>query len=64
MITSIEELIDTNNHDGTCDSCNTSGLNNKNVVKGDLGWYCSTSCKEDAEPLDFWSEEELQRVIL
>ena len=39
-------------HDGLCEECDAP-LTHENVTEGDLGFYCSDGCLEEAESGDY-----------
>ena len=44
-------------HDGLCEECNED-LTEENLTEGDLGFYCSEECREEAEDYPSRPEKE------
>lgn len=47
-------------HDGLCECCDTQ-LTDDNLTEGDLGFYCSDGCLEEAEADDWGTDDRAVR---
>ena len=48
-------------HDGICENCDTALAPEGGTVEGELGFYCSFACCEDAEGEPYMSDAEARR---